>query len=143
MPFVKKLFYLDVGAYHYIIGREGQSVEIDVVKKHIDQQILATGLAISDVDYSELYEKQPNCAMLMTGYVACMMSVSTIHLFMINTPEALRKNDEVWNYMKEMNPELYENVRRSWAGKANRKTAIGRLLARGGYAFAQRVYKFA
>ena len=143
LPFVKTLLYLDVAPYHYIIGREGQSVEIDVVKKHIDEQILASKLAIDDVDYSELYRREPGCAMLMTGYVSCMMSVSTIHLFMINTPESVEKNRELWAYLREKNPALYDNVRKSWAGRANRKTGLGRLLARGGYALAQRIYKFA
>lgn len=143
MPFVKTLYYLDVAPYLYLIGREGQSVEIDVVKKHIDEQILATKLAIDDVDYGELLEAKPNCGMLMLGYVSCMMSVSTIHLFMINTPESLKKNDELWGYMREKNPVLYDHVRRSWAGRANRKTALGRLIARGGFSIAQKLYKFA
>ena len=143
MPHTKTLLYLDVAPYHYIIGRIGQSVEIDVVKKHIDEQILASKLAIDDYDYAELYRDDPPCAMLMTGYVSCMMSVSTIHLFMIGTPEALAKNRELWNYLIDKNPALYENVRKSWAGRANRKTALGRSLALAGYAFAQRVYKFA
>lgn len=143
MPFVKTLFYLNIEPYHYIIGREGQSVEIEVVKKHIDEQLLASRLAIEDVDYTPLYEKNPKCAMLMTGYISCMMSTSTIHLFMINTPEALRKNDELWNLLKTKNPKLYENVCHSWAGRANRKTALGRLLARGGYFIGKTIYKFA
>ena len=143
MPYVKKLLYLNLQPYHYLIGREGQSVEIDVVKKCIDQQLMATKLAIDDNDYSALFEREPNCATLMAGYVSCMMSVSTIHLFMINTPEALKKNDELWDYLKRKNPALYDNVRRSWAGRANRKTALGRLLARGGYTIAKKVFKFA
>ena len=143
MPFVKTLYYLDVAPYRYLIGREGQSVEIDVVKKHIDEQILATKLAIDDVDYGQLLEEQPNCGMLMIGYVSCMMSVSTIHLFMINTPESLKKNDELWEYMREKNPVLYDHVHRSWAGRANRKTALGRMLARAGFGIAQKLYKFA
>ena len=143
MPYVKTLYYMDIEPYHYLIGREGQSVEIEVVKKNIDQQLKATRLAISDVDYTELFEREPNCALLMMGYVSCMMSVSTIYLFKINTPEALRKNDELWEYMREENPVLYDHVNRSWSGRANRKTAFGRLLARGGYAIAQKLYKFA
>lgn len=143
MPWVEKLYYLDVDTYHYIIGREGQSVEIDVVKKHIDEQILASKLAIDDFDYAELYRNDFCCAMLMTGYVSCMMSVSTIHLFMINTPESLEKNRNLWAYLKEKNPELYKNVRKSWAGRANRKTTLGRTLALGGYSLAQKIYKFA
>lgn len=143
LPHVKTLFYLDVAPYHYLIGREGQSVEIEVVKKHIDEQILASQLAIDDYDYAKLYESEPCCAMLMTGYVSCMMSVSTIHLFKIGTPDAIEKNRQLWSYLAERNPALYANVKKSWAGRANRKTRIGRALALAGYAFAQKVYKFA
>ena len=133
MPFAKKLYYLDVAPYHYIIGREGQSVEIDVVKKHIDEQILASQLAIVDFDYSELYEREPNCAMLMT----------TIHLFMIGTDEALEKNRKLWAYLEEKNPWLYANLCDSMAGHTNRKTRFGRRVALLCYAIAQKVYRFA
>lgn len=143
LPYVKKLYYLDVAPYHYIIGRDGQSVEIEVVKKHIDEQILASQLAIDDFDYGKLYKENPGCAMLMTGYVSCMMSVSTIHLFMIGTDEAIAKNRKLWSHLAAKNPELYRNVRKSWAGRANRRTRAGRAAALLGYAFAQKVYKFA
>ena len=143
MPLVRTLYYLDIKPYHYIIGREGQSVEIEVVKKHIDEQLMATRLAIDDVDYAELYEREPNCAMLMMGYVSCMMSVSTLHLFMINTPESLEKNRELWAYLKEKNPTLYGNVKWSLAGLANRRTRLARLGARGAYTLAKKIYKFA
>ena len=143
MPYTKKVLYLDVCPYHYIIGREGQSVEIDVVKKHIDEQIMATRLAIDDIDYAPLYRDEYNLAMLMTGYVSCMMSVSTLHLFMIGTPSALGKNRELWAYLKEKNPTLYDNVKWSWAGRSNRKTRAGRLVALLGYKLAQKIYKFA
>ncbi len=143
MPYVKTLLYLDINPYHYIIGREGQSVEIEVVKKHIDEQIMATRLAIDDIDYAPLYEREPNCAMLMTGYVSCMMSVSTLHLFMINTPDSLQKNKELWAYLAEKNPTLYRNVKKSWAGRANRKTRVGRFMARIGHTIGKTIYKFA
>ncbi len=143
MPYVKKLYYLNVAPYLYLIGREGQSVEIEVVKKHIDEQLMATKLAIDDVDYADLLAREPNCAMLMIGYLSCMMSVSTTHLFMINTPDALKKNAELWDYMHERNPALFEHVRHSWAGRAYRKTALGRRLALLGYNVAQKLYKFA
>ena len=143
MPFVKTLFYLDIDAYHYIIGREGQSVEIDVVKSHIDQQLLASKLAIDGYDYSKLYAQEPNCALLMMGYISCMMSVSTIYLFKINTPAAIKKNKELWSYLERENPTLYANVKKSLAGLANRKTALGRALAKFFYWIAQRLFKFA
>lgn len=143
MPYVETLFYLDTDTYHYIIGREGQSVEIDVVKRQIDQQLLASKLAIEGADYAKLYEEEPNRALLMMGYISCMMSVSTIYLFKINTPKALEKNRELWSYLEKENPTLYANVRKSLAGKANRKTRIGRALAKFFYWVAQRLFKFA
>lgn len=143
MPWVEKLYYLDVDAYHYIIGREGQSVEVEVVKKHIDQQLMATRLAIEDANYTQLYAEEPNRALLMMGYISCMMSVSTIYLFKIDTPESLEKNRELWAFMKKKDLTLYNNVKRTWAGKANRRTRIGRILAQGGYAIAQKIFKFA
>ncbi len=143
MPWVEKLYYLDVDAYHYIIGREGQSVEVEVVKKHIDQQLMATRLAIADANYTELYRHEPNRALLMMGYISCMMSVSTIYLFKINTPDSLEKNRELWAFMKESDMTLYNNVKRTWAGLANRRTRVGRLVAQGGYALAQKIFKFA
>ncbi len=143
MPFVETLFYMDIDVYHYIIGREGQSIEIDVVKKNIDQQLLASKLAIDNNDYAKLYEQQPNRALLMMGYISCMMSVSTIYLFKINTPEAIQKNKELWSYLKTENPVLHTKVRKSLAGLANRKTALGRSLAKFFYWIAQRLFKFA
>ena len=143
MPWVEKLYYLDVDTYHYIIGREGQSVEVEVVKKCIDQQLMATRLAIQDANYTQLYAEEPNRALLMLGYISCMMSVSTIYLFKINTPESLQKNRELWAFMKETDSTLYNNVKRTWAGLANRRTRIGRILAQAGYALAQKIFKFA
>lgn len=143
MPYVNTLFYLDIDTYHYIIGREGQSVEIDVVKRNINQQLLASKLAIDLNDYAKLYKQEPNRALLMMGYISCMMSVSTIYLFKINTPEAIKKNDELWAYLEKENPVLYANVKKSLAGKANRKTAVGRALAKLFYWIAQKIFKFA
>ncbi len=143
MPWTKTLLYLNIDLYHYIIGREGQSVEIDVVKKHIDQQLYATHLAIQDVDYRSLSKTNPNCATIMMGYISCMLSVSTIYLFMIDTPEALKKNQELWDYLKETSPTLYENMKHSIAGRANRKSKLGRSVAKTVYAIVQRIYKFA
>ena len=143
MPWTKTLLYLNIDVYHYIIGREGQSVEIDVVKKRIDQQLFASRLAISDVDYCALSKTNPNCAIIMMGYISCMLSVSTIYLFKINTPKALKKNKELWDYLRETSPTLYKNMKHSLAGRANRRTRLGRTMAKAVYATIQRIYKFA
>ena len=57
--------------------------------------------------------------------------------------DALEKNKQLWAYMKEKNPVLYKHVALSWAGLANRKTAVGRWAACHVYGIAQRIFKFA
>lgn len=143
LPFVKTLMYLDIDTYNYVIGREGQSVDIEVVKRQIDQQLMASRLAIDDVDYADIQSREPHQASLMMGYISCMMVVSTIYLFKIGTEEALRKNEELWTYMEEQNPVLYRYIRKSMAGIANRRTRIGRFLACLTYEFVNLFYKFA
>ena len=143
LPYVKTLYYLNCNAYHYLIGREGQSVNVEVVKARIDQQLFATRLAIDDYDYGQLFERDPMMADCMARYVTAMMSVSTLHLFMIDTPEALAKNEELWGYLKQNNPTLYNKVSRTFAGCANRRTAFGRFWAKLIYSITRRIFNFA
>lgn len=126
MPQVQKLMYLDVNPYWYAIGREGQSVEVAVIKRHIDDQLSIVKRCIDDADYELLYAREPKCATLMTGYMICMMAMATLSLFSIGTPEAIKKNDDLWAYLKTHNPALHRRINQSWAGLANRHTALGR-----------------
>ena len=89
------------------------------------------------------YAQEKNQALLMMGYVVCMMSVSTIYLFKINTPEALQKCKDLWAYMKHQSPLLYKHVHASYAGWTNRRTVLGRKIALLVYAICQRIFKFA
>ena len=42
LPHVRKLFYMDIDLYRYTIGREGQSVARDAMKKRYSHQMLVT-----------------------------------------------------------------------------------------------------
>lgn len=143
MPLLKKMLYLDVEPYYYAIGREGQSVDDEVIKKHIDQQLFAARMAIDDADYATLFEYEPNCAKIMAGYMQCTISVSTLNLFTIGTPEAIEKNNELWRYLEEYNPALYDNIRHSWVGAINRKSALGRFVAVQVFKLGKKYYKLA
>lgn len=141
LPYVKKLLYLDVSPYYYAIGREGQTVDVEVITKHIDEQLFCAMLAIDDYDYAELHDREPKLADVMCGYMLCMLSVSTLNLMLIGTPEALAKNDALWAYLKEHDPYLYKRVHLSWVGLCNRRTKLGRLLVLRGFSFVKKIYK--
>lgn len=42
LPFVRKIYYLDVDFYRYFIGREDQSVNEKIMIARVDQQIFVT-----------------------------------------------------------------------------------------------------
>ena len=50
MPYVKKMYYLDVDFYRYFIGRDDQSVNESVMLSRIDLQIRVNKIMLDDVN---------------------------------------------------------------------------------------------
>lgn len=142
LPHVKSIYYRDVDMYRYFIGREDQSVNEDVMKGRIDQQLRVTRTMIDAVtlpdDVSEeLLERY------MENYLSMMMCICSIFLRMIDTDEAEDKREEIWDYLKEHNPNVYRRVRRSVLNLGtNLPTELGRRIGITGYHMAQRLFKF-
>lgn len=140
---VKKLYYHDCDLYWYTIGREGQSIDGAQVAKHVDEQIHATHLAIDGFDYQALNRISPRLASCSLRYLSAMMTVSSITLYRIGTPEAYKQNDDLWDYLRESDHYLYVKLHASFAGLVYKKTTLGRRLALFGYDVAARIFKFA
>ena len=143
LRFVKSLYYHDCDLYWYTIGREGQSIEPEVLKRHIGDQLHATRWAIDGFDYKDLQEISPRLASCSLRYLSAMMTVSSIHLFQINTPESIEDNRKLWEYLRESDPVLYRRLHASFAGLVARRTAPGRAVAKFGYNVAAKIFKFA
>lgn len=142
LPAVKRLYYLDVDMYRYFIGREDQSVNEDVMKSRIDQQLRVTRHMIDAVKLPEAVDKKP-LEQYMENYLSMMMCISSIFLRMIDTPEAEQKRDDLWAYLKTANPELYPHIRRSVLNMGtNLPTELGRRIGIFGYRIAQKIFKF-
>lgn len=143
LRYVKTLFYHDCDLYWYTIGREGQSIDGGQVAKHVDEQIHATQVAIDGFDYQKLQEISPRLASCSLRYLSAMMTVSSITLYRIGTPEAYQLNDELWEYLKNSDSMLYLRLHASLAGLVYKRTDFGRKLALLGYDVAARIFKFA
>ncbi|NHM16193.1 glycosyltransferase [Eggerthellaceae bacterium zg-887] len=142
LPAVKTICYRDVDMYRYFIGREDQSVNEDVMKSRIDQQLRITRIMIDAVKLPEdVPEKR--LERYMENYLSMMMCISSVFLRMINTDEAEDKRDALWAYLKEHNPEIYRRIRRSVLNiGTNLPTDLGRRIGITGYHMAQRIFKF-
>ncbi len=115
MIYVKTLYYLNVPLYWYFIGREDQSVNEKVMMGRIDQQLFVTRTMIDS--YKPSMVKKKNHLEFLVHYLSIMMVVSTVLLLKINTPEALKKKKDLWNYLKKKDFRLYLTIRHSFLGR--------------------------
>ena len=142
LPNVKTIYYLDVDAYRYFIGREDQSVNESVMKSRIDQQITITKVMIDAAKLPDDVECK-GLERYMENYLSMMMCICSIFLRMINTEEAEEKRRDIWNYLKEHNPACYKRVKRHMINAlTNIPSSLGRKAGIAGYHIAQKIFKF-
>ena len=143
LPYVEKIYYINTDLYHYFLGRKDQSVNEEILKQRIDQQIYVTKLVADCVDLNEVKNKYPKLARYMTRNVSIMMAISSIHLLLINSEESWRKRADLWNYIKSNNRNLYHKLRYTTLSSfTNLPGKAGRLLTVTGYKAARKIYQF-
>ncbi len=137
------ILYLDVDLYYYRIGREGQTIDVNVIQKHMDEQYLAVRLAIESVDYADLASKGRGLAVCVSRYLSAMLTVSCIYTYKLKDPDELTKLEELWDYLKGKDPQMYDALKFTFARMVHRHTAPGRSTSLGGYTLASKIFKFA
>lgn len=141
LPYVQNMYYLDVTLYKYFIGREDQSVQEDVMIRRLDQQYRVTRLML-DI-YTEHTEGHENARKAMVHYFDMMMCVSSIFSIIEGSEKRLNDKEELWNDVKEKNPELYKKVRKSALGiTMNLPGKVGRTFSKTGYKITQKFFGF-
>ncbi|SHF37888.1 glycosyltransferase family 2 protein [Caloramator proteoclasticus] len=141
LPYVKTMYYINVDLYRYFIGREDQSVNEKIMIGRIDQQIKVTKIMIDLYDPTQIESKK--LRKYMTQYLTMMMTVSTVLLLKSNTVENLNKKDELWNYLRSKNKNLYEEVNKTLLGKLMQMdTFIGKKIILSGYSLSKKIYVF-
>ncbi|MCR5453211.1 MAG: glycosyltransferase [Lachnospiraceae bacterium] len=125
MRYVRTIYYLNETFYHYYIGREGQSVQEEIMVKRIDQQLKVNRIMIDAFDPFEIQNKKQRKYLLsyleMITVISCMLGAVS------NTPENDAKIHELWDYMKETNPKMYKKVRFGILGNAaHYRTFLGK-----------------
>ena len=141
LPYVKKMYYMDVNFYRYYIGREGQSVQEQIMIGRIDQQIRVNKILIDDCDVWKIKNKKLRNYML--SYLEIMMAVSSILAIKSKQPENLAKKKELWQYLKAKDVRAYKRIRRSIMGNTmNLPGEGGRKISVAAYKIAQMMVGF-
>lgn len=141
LPYVKKLYYLNVDLYRYYIGREDQSVNEAVMTSRIDQQIKITKIMINSHNLLEISSKKLQSYMLQ--YLSIMMIVSSALLVNEGSSENLKKRDDLWQYLKDSNKQVYHLIVQQKLGFLLRlKTPLGNKIIVQGYHLFNLLYGF-
>ena len=138
---VKTLMYMDVGLYHYFIGREGQSVQEATMIRRIDQQILVNRLMLDGLDLEHVPNERRRETIF--HYHNMITTVTSIMLIRGGTQEHLEKKTALWEYIRLEHPWEYERLRHSLFGRVvNLPGRAGRGFAVLCYRIANRVFSF-
>lgn len=144
LPFVKNMYYLDVNFYRYYIGREGQSVNEEIMISRIDQQIKVNKIMIDYLveNKAKIYGRR-KLKNYMLNYLEIITVISSILLIRSDTEENLQKKQELWQYIKEKDRGLFFRLRYGVLGNSmNLPGKGGRKISVEGYKLCQRFFKF-
>ena len=144
LPFVKKMYYINVDLYRYFIGRDDQSVNEKVMIGRIDQQIAVNKIMI---DYlvekkAKIYGKR-KLKNYMLNYLEIITVISSIMLIRSGTEENLEKKTQLWQYIRQKDLSLYMHLRYGVLGNSmNLPGKGGRKISVEGYKICRRFFKF-
>ena len=144
LMYVKNLYYLDVNFYCYYIGREGQSVNEQIMISRIDQQIKVNKIMVDYIveNQSKLVGKR-KMRNYMLNYLEIITVISSVLLIKSGTEENLEKKKELWQYIKKKDAKLYMRLRYGVLGNSmNLPGKGGRKITVEGYKLCRRFFKF-
>lgn len=98
LPYVKTFYYLDANFYHYYVNRKDQSVSEQVIIGRTDQQLHITRLMVEGYDPYKISQKRPRHYMIL--YLEIMITICSILTIESEPPENLKKEEEIWRYLK-------------------------------------------
>ncbi len=143
LPLCKNLYYMDENLYRYFIGRPDQSVQENIMLKRIDQQYRVTMLVVDFFNMPAIQRQSKKLARVMYHHIALLVTITSVYLYIANTPEKLQMCKTMWNKIKEKDPVLYRHMKytsmsafTALPGKAGRKISIG------GYKIAKKLFRF-
>ena len=143
LPFVKNLYYMNAVLYHYYIGRPGQSMEEDNIKKRCDHQILVSKLIFSAYDIKQISKERPKLGRIMLRENVLMLTAATIFARLNRDKESELKVRQMWRELSGIDAYVTRLIKyRSMAFFVTIPGRLGRSFAIFNYRAAHKVLKF-
>lgn len=146
LPYVFRIYYLDVNFYYYFIGRDDQSVHESVMIKRLDQQARVNRNMIdyyTDPANKDRIGREPILKQYMFNYLEIITTITSVLAIRSGKPEHLQIRDEIWDYLKEKDENLWKKMRRRPLGMAmNSQNKAAMKAVSCCYLVAQRLFNF-
>lgn len=111
LPYMKKIFYLDVNLYMYYIGRADQSVVIGNMVKRYDQQIRVMNIMLSAYTYKEICNMDKKLKKQMLHILYAIMNNTIFFTTAKNSKERKELYYNMWNDLKKRDKRLYNYLK--------------------------------
>lgn len=127
LPYAKRLYYMDLDLYHYLIGREDQSVSEKILKQRCSHQVLVSSRIFKAYNLEDIRKENPKLADYMYHEIVFMMAIATVFVRLNHTKKAECMVQEMWKDLDGHDKKLARKVRRaSMAAVMNLPGGLGR-----------------
>ena len=143
LPMTKKLLYLNIGLYHYTIGRDGQSVADQTMKKRYRDQIKVALQVLAAHDITAITQQERKLGKYMYHEAKMMFVIATVFARLNKTREADEHVIAMWDEASRIDPVVIRRMRYfSEAFWLNRPGRVGRALCNALFKFAHSIVRF-
>lgn len=120
LPYMKKLYYLNVDLYHYFIGRADQSVNISNIVRRYDQQLRVFTCLVDSYTWDEIKVMPKGLKRYMWHSLQAICMTAIFFTCAEYSDERKAALNELWKHIKERDIKLFKRLRhRSYATSVN------------------------
>lgn len=116
LPYVNKFYYLNVDFYRYFIGRADQSVSEKNLMARIDQHLKVAEEVMDSYDLNSIKKTKKKLYNYMLDFLAIMVTITSIYLIKIGTPESMEKKAALWARFKKVDEKSYRKCKSKLIG---------------------------
>lgn len=141
LPYVRRMYYLNADLYRYYIGREGQSVQRDVMTRRYMHQIIVTQKCFEACHLDDIQDKKQR--KYLKHELFMMFGISALYARLNKSAEADANLDKMWQECRKFDAK--------WANHFQNHTPVhlvclpgkvGRNLSSSVYTLANKVVRF-
>ena len=141
LRYVEKMYYMNIDLYRYTIGRAGQSVQEDVMKRRYQHQLKASELCFKSFHFDEITDKRKKRYLKHEMFI--MFGISVVYARLNKSKEADENLNKMWDACIEYDKKWAKYFRKETPLRlAHIPGKLGRQVVKGVYRVAHYVIRF-